>query len=112
VENRQTGTLGPQYRILAPKYDFFSAYKAGKIDADGYTEQFIEKVLMPLNPHEIYATICGRFGDDATLLCYEKPGDFCHRHIVAAWFKSNLGISVPELTFNQPSKSEVLIDFS
>jgi uncharacterized protein (DUF488 family) len=30
------------------------------------------------------------------LLCYEKPGDFCHRHIVAEWLHNNLGVHVEE----------------
>jgi hypothetical protein len=29
-------------------------------------------------------------GDDAVLLCYEKPGQFCHRHLVAQWLKVDL----------------------
>ena len=23
--------------------------------------------------------------EDIALVCYEKPGDFCHRHLVADW---------------------------
>jgi hypothetical protein len=36
------------------------------------------------------------FGDNVILLCYEKPGDFCHRHIVADWLESNFGMRVDE----------------
>ena len=24
-----------------------------------------------------------------TLLCYEKPDDFCHRHLVSKWFNEH-----------------------
>ena len=34
------------------------------------------------------------------LICYEKPEDFCHRHIVAAWFELYLGVRVPEVKVN------------
>lgn len=29
--------------------------------------------------------------DDAAiaLICYEKPSDFCHRHLVAEWLNQN-----------------------
>ena len=27
--------------------------------------------------------------DSVILLCYEKPGDFCHRHLVADWLTKN-----------------------
>lgn len=28
-------------------------------------------------------------GKDICLICYEKPNDFCHRHLVADWFREN-----------------------
>ena len=34
---------------------------------------------------------------DIVLLCYEKPDEFCHRHLVAEWFNRN-GIYVVEKT--------------
>lgn len=35
-------------------------------------------------------------GQDVALCCYEKPGDFCHRHILAKWITENTGIEVTE----------------
>lgn len=35
-------------------------------------------------------------GKDAALCCYEKPGDFCHRHILAKWITNNTGVEVKE----------------
>lgn len=35
-------------------------------------------------------------GKDVALCCYEKPGDFCHRHILAKWITDNTGIEVKE----------------
>ena len=32
---------------------------------------------------------------DIALVCYEKPSDFCHRHLVAKWLKEN-GYNVEE----------------
>jgi uncharacterized protein (DUF488 family) len=34
--------------------------------------------------------------DKIILLCYEKPGDFCHRHLVADWLTKN-GLKTIEL---------------
>jgi uncharacterized protein YeaO (DUF488 family) len=28
-------------------------------------------------------------GSDIVLLCYERKSDFCHRHLVAEWFRKN-----------------------
>lgn len=41
--------------------------------------------------------ISASHGDrDVVLLCYEKVGDFCHRHMVADWLSKELGIEVKE----------------
>ena|SRR3990167_4650395 len=42
------------------------------------------------------AAIAAELGPDAILLCWEKPGDYCHRRIVAKWLEKHLGIKVPE----------------
>lgn len=35
-------------------------------------------------------------GQDVALCCYEKPGDFCHRHILAKWLTEKTGIEITE----------------
>lgn len=35
-------------------------------------------------------------GMDVALCCFEKPGDFCHRHILAEWLTEQTGIEVRE----------------
>lgn len=35
-------------------------------------------------------------GKDVALCCYEKLGDFCHRHILAKWITENTGIEITE----------------
>jgi hypothetical protein len=92
---------GPEYKVLAPKYEFFMAYKRGEIDQYGYTQAFNSLVLGQLDPHEVFTDICCRWGFNTTLLCYEKPGDFCHRRLVAQWFEKELGFEVPELGLRQ-----------
>lgn len=89
---------GPEYKVLAPKYSFWNAWKNGEIDNDGYVREYNRLVLSQLDPAETYKHLTETYGADVTLLCYEKPGDFCHRRLVADWFHSALGVSVPELT--------------
>ena len=88
---------GPQFKVLAPKYDFFIAYKNGIIDEAGYVEQFKLKVLALLDPVEIYQRLLRLYGEDVSLLCYEAPGDFCHRHIVAQWLSQHNNVAIDEL---------------
>jgi uncharacterized protein YeaO (DUF488 family) len=87
---------GPQFKLLAPKWTFFSAYKSGEIDENGYTEHFKKEVLDNLDPQIVYNLIVNQYSEKVSLLCYEKPGDFCHRRLVAEWFEEKLNICVPE----------------
>lgn len=79
---------GIEYKKLAPKYDFFSAWKRGEIDNFEYTTRFNKEVLGNLNPHAIIEELTSLAGENIVLLCYEKQGDFCHRHIVADWLET------------------------
>lgn len=80
---------GLQYKKLAPKYDFFMKWKENH-DNDYYIKCFNEQVLSNLNPTEVYQELCdlAKSGNIA-LICYEKPSDFCHRHLVADWLNEN-----------------------
>ena len=44
-------------------------------------------------------------GMDVALCCFEKPGDFCHRHILAKWLNEQTGIEVSEFGVTE-SKQE------
>ena len=79
---------GRHYRPLAPPWKLVDAYKSGKIMAETYTDSYWESVLCKLDAQEVFDEL----GNDAILLCYEKPGEFCHRRIVARWFEIELGV--------------------
>lgn len=62
-----------------------------------YTRRFRAEVLARVNARAFVDKITQMSqGHDIALCCYEKPGDFCHRHIVAEWLKEQLGIEVDE----------------
>lgn len=83
-------------KILAPTRSIFSEYYR-TFDADRYTERYLPEVLGELDAHWILAALRRSFGDkDVFLLCYEKPGFFCHRHIVAKWITETTGVKVEE----------------
>ena len=86
---------GIQYKVFAPTWDIFSKWKNGSIDNFGYTELFKQNVLSKIDKNSVIQSF-SKFGGDIVLLCYEKSGDFCHRHIVADWIESELGIRVDE----------------
>lgn len=91
----------PCYPKLGPsdKGTFLGDYKNGLINEREYIDQYVKLVLNPLDAEEIYRELIDTYGDDVTLLCYEKPPKFCHRYVVAYWFENELGVNVQELKF-------------
>lgn len=104
---------GAEYKKLAPKYSFFSEWKKTK-DNDYYIKCFNDQVLKTLKPDKVVNELYTLLDEDAkyflnicncppwnnpnlhiALLCYEKPGDFCHRNLVAEWLNKN-GYEVKE----------------
>ena len=83
---------GLQYKKLAPKYDFFMKWKENH-DNDYYIKCFNEQVLDRLNVAEVVLelsqVLLSAGKSDICLICYEKPTDFCHRHLVAKWLNDN-----------------------
>ena len=65
-----------------------------------YIEKFYDNVLSKLAPQEIYDEL----GENAVLLCFEKPTEFCHRFLVAGWLEMNLGIEIAEYGFENDEK--------
>jgi len=100
---------GPQYKSLAPEYKMFMDWKKGRINNSEYTTIFL-KHLETLDKEAVRRALEG-FGEDVILLCYEKPGDFCHRHIVADWLESNFGWRVDEYDqVEQDRKAQAIKD--
>lgn len=83
---------GRRYLRLAPSRDLLTKYLAGVISETEYAIEYNRDVLDKLDPGEVAYVL----GSDAVLLCWEAPGRFCHRRLVAAWLEEALGVDVPE----------------
>lgn len=93
-----TWYTGECYSKLAPKWETVMKAKNGCSWAE-YTENYYKTVLDNLYQEEVYREIMELFGyGDIVLLCYEKRGCNCHRHIVAEWFEK-AGIECAEYMF-------------
>jgi hypothetical protein len=84
---------GKKFRPLAPPWTIVEKYKFDH-NIQEYTEEYYEKILNKLNPEEVY-----NYLGEVVLLCWEKPGEFCHRRLVANWFLEKLNIVVPEYNY-------------
>lgn len=77
------------YLALAP------SFKMLHLPKHEYVIQF-RRQLASLDPLKVAADLEGK-----CLLCYEKQGDWCHRHMVAKWLLG-AGVIVKERTFGGP----------
>ena len=93
---------GSVYSKLAPPYELLMQWKCDH-NNDNYEECFNEVVLNKLEIIRVLDDLQLMLPDDIrrkmqspvyhssdyhiALVCYEKPTDFCHRHIVADWLK-------------------------
>ena len=101
------GFKGAVFKQLAPKYDFFKYYKVTG-DTEYFTKCYNEQILNWLNPALILDALYREAGvspitSDIALVCYEKPSDFCHRHLVADWFNKH-GIACKEYNYVDKEK--------
>lgn len=102
---------GAWYKAPAPKYGFFQQWKKTH-DNEYYIQHYNDEVLSKLNKSKVIIDIHMMVPEEirtgmqesvwtskevhVALLCYEKPEDFCHRHLFAAWLNRTEGLEVTE----------------
>lgn len=80
---------GKRAHQLVPNIDIRREFIASG-DVDRYARRYNDEVLSIYNVHSMYHSLeLMANGKDIVLLCYERPSDFCHRHLVADWFSRN-----------------------
>jgi uncharacterized protein (DUF488 family) len=84
---------GRHYEPLAPPWSIVRLYKNGDIDEEEYEFMYRRQILDNLDPKQVMKDL----GNEAILLCYEPPNEFCHRHITAQWLMGHLDIMIEEV---------------
>lgn len=90
---------------LAPSWEMINGIKYGGWTEADYTKAYLDLIIKErgLTPERVVDELA----DGSILLCYEKPSDFCHRHIAAEWIESGTGIVVREW---QPPQEKTIVD--
>ena len=89
---------GLEYKTLAPAWDILSEYKQTK-DERTYIQQYNYQLFL-LSADQVVKELKELAqSDQIILLCYEKPDDFCHRHLVAQWLTEH-GYDTQEIEFD------------
>jgi hypothetical protein len=81
-----------RFVALAPSADLLKRAKAD-LPWPEYVTEYRREVLEKLDPAKVFLEL----GGDSVLLCWERPGEDCHRRLVAEWLEKTLKIKVPEL---------------
>ena len=69
-------------KLVAPNASLLAAYKNNTITKEEYEKIYIKQLEdSGLTPQKVKEML----PENTLLLCYEKKGDFCHRHILAEW---------------------------
>ena len=82
------GWRGRRYKALAPPRDLIKIMEPAK-----FIPLYKAKVLDKLIPMEV---ILDLGGDNFIMVCWEPPGGFCHRRVVAAWLRKHTGVLIEE----------------
>jgi hypothetical protein len=83
------GWQGRAYKPLAPSWKLV---KAG-LSREAFIKAYRAEVLDKLDARQVLHDLGG---DDFVMLCWEPPGEFCHRRVVAAWLQKELKLVVEE----------------
>jgi hypothetical protein len=94
--------VGKSYRALAPNASTLRDWKQDH-SISNYERDYAA-TLDKLDPGIVVVELLAMAGNlkgvnynpQPALLCYERPGEFCHRHIVAEWLR-NAGYEIEEL---------------
>ena len=72
---------------LAPSEGLLKSYKNKDIDEYMFKLKYLRELDdRGLTPESVRQKIVKQYTNrDVILMCYERPTDFCHRHILAEW---------------------------
>ena len=91
------GWTGMNARQFAPSYELLKAYHLGLSKSD-YEKEYRQQISKIRNIHTLFENLVQKAnGRDIVLLCYEKVGDFCHRHILSDIIYEQYGYRITEI---------------
>lgn len=89
---------------LAPSDSLLKGYKNGQVSIEEYRKQYLHQ-LETVRWAEVLRRLEKFASDGAVLCCYEKPSDFCHRHILSEYMReSGYGVAEILITKGKPPK--------
>ena len=89
-------TSKQNWKGLAPSIELLSQYKNKQINETKFKSQYLNELETKYGNKK--QDMINYFRDlsqekDIVLCCYEKKGDFCHRHILREWLQNDIEIN-------------------
>lgn len=90
----------PNMGCVAPSKDILFEYKS-ILDKERYITRYKEEILPCIKNIQVFIDSLESLSDgkDVALCCYEKPGDFCHRHLLADYLNEQSDLDIQEYNF-------------
>lgn len=85
---KQNPNIYKRYIQFAPKKYWWKQWKEGKLNNDQFVNLYKETVLDKININNVLNQF-NKYKQDIFLLCYQKPNDFCHRHLICQWLNKH-----------------------
>ena len=114
IEDQPDNFLFVEGNFLAPTKGLLSDIKSGRINQQEYRERyekqfddFFKNCYEYKTVDQWYQTMDEEFSDKynaIVFLCYEKPSDFCHRHILRDILNYKYHIRIEEFPYQEKKK--------
>ena len=89
-----------EYKALAPNWKILDKFKRKVISEEKFILAYKEQ-LNELNPSSVVEHLnLLTAGEEPVLMCHCSKTKFCHRHLLADWLETQLGIHIKE--FDSP----------
>ena len=99
--------------FLAPSEELLQGYKDGTINQEQYKRQYVTDVMTKVvdmgytdlgawmkNADKVFATMMHQW-DGLVFMCYERPEEFCHRHIFRKMLKNVYHVDCEEYGYKE-----------
>ena len=114
--NQPSNFFWTKDNALAPPASLLSDMKSGKINEDEYRKRYVDHIhyifsrgLVFNDFHDWYQMVSDEYEDKfdgIVFLCYEKPSDFCHRHILRDIINHEYKVRIDEFYYKDDQKSD------
>jgi len=89
---------GKEWKVFAPPLELLYKYKNGEVTEKEYITYYTNYLNNKITDNMLAKLKDWYYNkNDIVLLCYEKPEDFCHRHILGDWLGKKAMLLVSEV---------------